>query len=217
MKSILMKIFRLIRNPKRGLVKLFIVFSPFFKDELYLKILFKLSVGYKLNLTHPKTFNEKLQWIKLNYQNRLMTSLVDKYEAKNYVEKIVGDKFIIPTIKIWDSFDEINFDDLPNQFVLKTTHDQGGVVICNNKTTFNVSRAKKIINKHIKRNHFLLSREWPYKDVKPRIIAEDYMIDEDSKELPDYKFFCFDGVPRALFIATERQIGEEKLLRKNLV
>ncbi len=210
MKNILRKIYRLIKYPNRGLARIFMVFSSFLKDEQYLKILFRLRVGYKLNLTHPKTYNEKLQWLKLNYQNKLLTKLVDKYEAKNYVKKLIGDKFIIPTINVWDSFDKINFNDLPNQFVLKTTHDQGGVVICDNKNTFKIAKAKKIINKHLKTNHFLLSREWPYKNVKPRIIAEKYMIDGENKELPDYKIFCFDGIPRALFIATERQTGDVK-------
>ena len=210
MKNTYKKLYHLIKYPNRSVAKIFMAFSFYFKDEQYLKILFRLRVGYKLNLTHPETYNEKLQWLKLNYQNKLLTSFVDKYEAKNYVKNLIGDKFIIPTINVWDSFDKINFNDLPNQFVLKTTHDQGGVVICEDKNTFNIAKARKIINKHLKTNHFLLSREWPYKNVKPRIIAEKYMIDEENKELPDYKFFCFDGIPKALFIATERQTGDVK-------
>lgn len=164
----------------------------------------------KLNLKNPKTFNEKLQWLKLYDRNPLYTTLVDKYEVKKYIVDKIGEEYVIPTIGVWDNFDDINFDTLPNQFVLKCTHDSGTIVICKDKTKFNIEEAREKINARMNFNYYYMWREWPYKDVKPRIIAEKYMEDDKTKELRDYKFFCFNGEVKALFIATERQkYGEE--------
>lgn len=174
-------------------------------DSIYLKRQFKKIMGKKLNLNNPQTFNEKLQWLKLYDRKPIYTTMVDKYEAKKYVADIIGEEYIIPTLGVWKQFDDIDFDSLPNQFVLKTTHDSGGVVICKDKKTFDLLAAKDKLGKSLKRNYFWTNREWPYKNVKPRIIAEEYMEDTETGELRDYKFFAFDGTPRALFIATERQ------------
>lgn len=173
-------------------------------DEQYIRKMFKARMGYELNLDSPTTYSEKLQWIKLNDRRPIYTTMVDKYEAKKYVASIIGEEYIIPTLGVWDSFDEIEFDKLPNQFVLKCTHDSGGLVICKDKKNLDIETAKAKINKSLKTSYFLLGREWPYKNVKPRVIAEAYMAD-DSDELNDYKFFAFDGEVKALFIATERQ------------
>ncbi|WP_418637608.1 ATP-grasp fold amidoligase family protein [Winogradskyella sp.] len=204
------KIKLVINEPKTVCYKILYILSPLINDKTYLKLLFFLSFGYKLDLKNPQTYNEKLQWLKLYYRKPELTNMVDKYEVKKYVEDLIGREYVIPTLGVWNSFDEIDFDKLPNQFVLKTTHDQGGVVICKDKLSFDYIKARKLLNKHLKFKHFYLSREWPYKDVKPRIIAEKYMANDENEDLNDFKFFCFHGEPQALFIATERQTGNVK-------
>lgn len=179
-------------------------------DEEYLSLVYKLKLGKKLDLESPKTFNEKIQWLKLYDRKSIYTTMVDKYAAKKYVAGIIGEEYIIPTLGVWDQFDDIDFDALPEQFVLKTTHDSGGIVICRNKKTFDMEKARRKIEWSLKREFYYLWREWPYKNVKPRILAEEYMEDTQTAELRDYKFFCFDGDVKALFVATERQKeGEE--------
>ena len=126
----------------------------------------------KLNLKTPQTFNEKLQWLKIYDRKPIYTTMVDKYEVKNYVADKIGDEYIIPTLGVWDSFDEIDFDSLPDQFVLKCTHDSGGLVICKDKSKLNKEKAKKKIELSLNRNYYYHGREWAYKDVKPRVIAE---------------------------------------------
>lgn len=175
-------------------------------DELYLKILYRYKMKKKLNLNNPMTYNEKLQWLKLYDRNPDYTKMVDKYEVKNYVKDIIGEEYIIPTLGVWDRFEDIDFNKLPQQFVLKCTHDSGGLVICKDKSKLDIDVARNKINHCLKRNYYLNTREWPYKNVKPRIIAEKYMVDESRTELKDYKFFCFDGEPKSLFIATDRGI-----------
>lgn len=195
----------LSREQKNTLASIF----KFIPDEPYLKIMYRLRMGKKLNLDNPRTFNEKIQWLKLHDRKPIYTTMVDKYEAKNYVASIIGEEYIIPTLGVWDKFEDINFDSLPNQFVLKCTHDSGGLVICRDKFSFDIEAAKKKINASLKTNFYWVAREWPYKDVKPRIIAEQYMEDKSDHELRDYKFFAFDGVAKALFIATDR--GDESI------
>ncbi len=172
-------------------------------DEIYLKIAYLIKMGRMLHLDSPVTFNEKLQWLKLHDRRPEYTMMVDKYEVKEYVASIIGREHIIPTLGIWDRFDDIDFDQLPDRFVLKCTHDSGGLVICKNKSKLDINDARKKINRSLKHNFFWGQREWPYKDVKPRVIAEQYMEDETG-ELRDYKFFCFDGEVKALFIASDR-------------
>src|SRR5699024_3177599 len=184
--------------------------SPLFGDEIYIKMLFRFRAGYKLDFKNPQTFNEKLQWLKVYYRNPLLTQLVDKYEVKGYVKSLIGEKYIIPTLGVWDSFDEINFDQVTNKFVLKTTHDQGGVVICTDKATFNYKKAEAKLKKHLKRNFFLKYREWPYKKVKPRIIAEAFIGNGEDLDLKDYKFYCFNGKAKILFIASGRSSEQTK-------
>lgn len=175
-------------------------FLRLLSDEQYLKLLFKSNLGYTLNLDNPQTFNEKLNWIKIHDRNPVYTTMVDKYEAKKYVAEIIGDEYIIPTLGVWDRFEDIDFDALPDQFVLKCTHDSGGLVIVKDKSKLDKEAARKKINRSLKTNYYLLGREWPYKDVKPRIIAEKYMTDS-GKGLRDYKFFSFDGEPKFMYIS----------------
>ena len=167
-------------------------------DKMFLKIGYRLTMKKKLNLKDPKTLNEKLQWLKLYDRNPEYTKMVDKYEAKRYVAERVGEKYIIPLLGVWDSFDEIDFDRLPDQFVLKCTHDCGGLVICQDKSKLDLESAKKKIVRSLRNNYYWQSREWPYKDVKPRIIAEKYMVDESGTELKDYKVMCFHGEPKII-------------------
>lgn len=174
-------------------------------DETYIKLAYKIMMGKKLNLDNPVTYNEKLQWLKLNDRKTIYTTMVDKYKAKEYVAKIIGEEYIIPTYGVWDTFDEIDFDSLPNEFVLKCTHDSGGIAICHDKKIFDKEKAKKLLTKNLKHNFYWTGRDWPYKNVKPRIIAEKYMEDSLDPDLRDYKFFTFDGVAKALFIASDRQ------------
>lgn len=179
-------------------------------DEVFLKERFKRVFGYELNLEHPQTFNEKLQWLKLYDRKPEYTRMVDKYEAKKYVAERIGEDHIIPTLGVWERFDDIDFEALPDQFVLKCTHDCGGLVICRDKSRLDIPAARKKINRCLKRNYYYSNREWPYRGVQPRIIAEAYMEDAETAELRDYKFFCFNGAAKLLFIASERQKeGEE--------
>lgn len=210
LKTIIQRGTKAIKNPILIYKHFLYKFSPLFPDRFYLEQLFPIYTGYKLNLDDPQTFNEKLQWLKINYRNPIQTKMVDKYEAKLIAEEIIGKEYIVKNYGVWDNFEDIDFDSLPDKFVLKTTHDQGGVVICDDKKKFDYQNAKKKFKVHYKRKHFYLRREWPYKDVKPRIIAEEVLFDND-KEIPDdYKFYCFHGVPKVMLIATERFTGDTK-------
>ena len=179
----------------RNAMKLWFIPSP-----VYLKLKYYYHFGEKLNLKNPRTFNEKLQWLKLHNRNPQYTKMVDKYEVKKYVSKVLDKQYVIPTLEVWNTFEEIDFDALPNQFVLKCTHDSGGLVVCKDKDKLDVKEAKKKINQSLQNNYYYNGREWPYKNVKPRIIAEQYMADD----LRDYKLFCFNGVPRMTLVCSER-------------
>lgn len=173
-------------------------------DKKFLEKQFHFRMKYKLDLENPKTFNEKLQWLKLYDRQDRYTKMVDKCEAKKYVANIIGDEYIIPTLGVYDRFEDINFSQLPNQFVLKCTHDSGGIVICKNKNKFNCKQAKKKLEKNLKQNFYYTAREWPYKNVKPRIIVEKYMKDVDNEDLTDYKLMCFNGKVKCSFVCLER-------------
>lgn len=193
----------IVLHPKRYMIAILRRALLFLPDKAYLIIIYKLIFGKKLDLDNPQSYNEKLQWLKLYDRNPQYTRMVDKYEAKKYVASIVGEEYIIPTLGVWDKFDDINFDKLPQQFVLKTTHDSGGVVICRDKSKFDKVAARKKMEKSLHHDYYRTSKEWPYKNVKRRIIAEKYMEDE-SGELKDYKFFCFDGEPRLILVCKNR-------------
>ena len=185
-------------------------FSKWMDDRSFIKWEYFSGMGKFPNIDNPRTFNEKLQWLKLNDIHPEYSLLVDKYEAKEIVRKRIGDEYIIPTLGVWNSFNEIDFDKLPDKFVLKTTHDSGGVAVCMDKSDKTISSARKKINKSLKHNFFYEHREYPYKNIKPRIIAEQYMVDESGTELKDYKFFCFDGKCKMLYVATDRGIDDVK-------
>lgn len=167
-------------------------------DKTYLRIKYFLKMKRILHLKSPRTFNEKLQWLKLYDRNPEYTTMVDKYAVKRYVADKIGEQYIIPTLGVWKKFDDIDFDKLPNQFVLKCTHDSGGLVICRDKSKLDIDAARKKISVSLNSNYYYSGREWPYKNVPPRIIAEQYMEDKQLGELRDYKFFCFNG--KAIFL-----------------
>lgn len=203
-------------NDKQGLRQAFVrnfahmKISRLVPDKMYLNMHYKAALGKKINFKDPKTYNEKLQWLKIYNRNPEYTKLVDKHEVKKIVADKVGEEYIIPTLAVWDNVDEININSLPEQFVLKCTHDSGSIFICTDKSKFDLENAKLELRKKLKYNMFWWGREWPYKNVKPRIIAEKYMVDESGTELKDYKFFCFGGKAHYLFIATDRYNPDEE-------
>lgn len=200
----------LFTHPKEILPIIITKTAALWPDKLYLQLLFRLKMGKKLNLNNPQTFNEKLQWMKLYDRNPEYTIMVDKIKAKKWVSEKIGNNHIIPTLGVWDRAEDIDFDSLPDQFVLKTNHDSGGVVICKDKSKLDRSNAIKKLNKSLRRNYFKMYREWPYKNVPRKVFAEKYMVDESGYELKDYKFFCFNGDVKCLFIATDRDNKNEE-------
>ena len=177
-------------------------FFNWLPDELYIRLRFRLLLGYYPNLKKPKTYNEKLQWIKLNVHDSIYTTLVDKYAVKKWVTDKIGDQYVIPTLGRWSKFDDIDFDSLPNQFVLKCTHDSGSYVICKDKNKLDRIGARKRLTNALKKNFYYICREWPYKNVTPCIMAEQYMEDACG-EIKDFKFFCFNGVPKFMYVSRD--------------
>lgn len=203
------KVLAVLSSPSRLYNAILHRISFLFSKETFLKILFKKDMGRELDLENPQTYSEKIQWLKLYNRKQCYVNFVDKYEVKKIVASLIGEEYIIPTIGIYNKFSEINFNELPEQFVIKSTNGGGntGVVICKDKKNFNVKAARRKINSSL--NDLSDSGEWPYKRMPKRIIVEQYMEDTTYHELRDYKFFCFDGVVKALFVATDRSKGEE--------
>lgn len=173
-------------------------------DEIFLKIKYAYFFHKKLNLKAPKTFNEKLQWLKLYDRNPKYTKLVDKFLVRDFVKERIGEEYLIPLFGVYKSFDDINFELLPNKFVLKPNHTSGDVYICRNKNNIDYLKLKELIDYWLQRDYYKLHREWPYKDVPRCIVAEKLLDTFNGKSLIDYKFFCFNGVPKIMFIATDR-------------
>lgn len=174
-------------------------------DEWFIKTKYHLKMGDRLNLQNPQTYTEKLQWLKLYDRQPIYPTLVDKYAVKDYVAKAIGEEYVIPTLGVWDSFDDIDFSVLGNKFVLKTTHAGGssGVVICNDISDFDYKSSRNKLQKSLGFDTYWVIREWPYKMVKHRIIAEKLLECSDG-DLKDYKFFCFNGEPKVLLVASNR-------------
>lgn len=173
-------------------------------DVMAIRLQYWINLGKTVDLENPTRYNEKIQWLKLNDRNPLYTQLADKVLVKEWVASIIGEEHIVPTYKVWNSIDEINISELPNEFVLKTNHDSGGVVVCRDKRDFDFKLAKKKLEKHFKKEYFYQWREWPYKDIKPKVFAEQFIPSIGDGGLIDYKFFCFNGRVKYLFVATER-------------
>ncbi len=170
-------------------------------DKLFVKIQYRKRMKKKLNLKNPKTFNEKLQWLKVYDHNPNYTIMVDKYLVRDYINKKIGNEFLVPILGVYDNFSDIDFSKLPNKFVIKCNHDSGGIVICKNKNKLNIACAREKIEKSLRRNYYYSNREWPYKNVKPKIIVEKYLEDKESYSIKDYKFFCFNGEPKFIYVS----------------
>ena len=178
-------------------------------DKIWLQFKYFCAFSHFCDFCNPKTFNEKLQWLKLNNRDPKHTEYVDKYLMKRYITEKFGNGYVIPLLGVWDSVEEIDFDILPEQFVLKTTHDCAGLVICKDKSNLDVETAKRTLTRAMKSDYYVRYREWPYKNVVPRIIAEAYMVDESGVELKDYKVFCFNGEPYCM-LCMARQIAKDE-------
>lgn len=179
-------------------------------DEKYLKLKFEACMHRKLDLDNPKSINEKLQWLKLYNRKDEYTTYVDKFAVREYIAKVLGEEYLIPLVGAWDSAEEIDFDALPNQFVLKCNHNSGlGMCICKDKSKLNINKVRNELKKGMKQDYFYLGREWPYKNVKRKIIAEKFMVDESGVDFKDYKFYCFDGKVKLVMINSDRNSSEE--------
>lgn len=177
-------------------------------DSWYLRALYRVALDRKLNLRNPRTFNEKLQWLKLRVRDPFFTKLVDKYEVRSYIASKIGAEYLVPLVGgPWDRFEQVDFDALPNQFVLKCTHDSGGLVICRDKNAFNVDAARRKLERALRRNCYWPSREPPYRDVPPRLIAERYLEDLSPGGLRDYKLYVFNGKTRLVNVCSQRFTG----------
>ena len=199
---ILSRILRIFNDPWHYIFLMLYYSRRLWSDKLYLSLIYRAKMGHWINWRSPQTFTEKIQWLKLYNRKPIYTTMVDKAEVKKYVADKIGDQYIIPTIGGWDTVDDIEWDSLPNQFVLKTTHGGGGcgIVICKNKENFDIAAAKKKLKKAIASDIYYTYREWPYKNVPKRIIAEKYLtsgnisnMSDETLDLYDYKFFCFGG------------------------
>lgn len=177
--------------------------------DKFLRRMYRICMHRELDLDSPKSYTEKLQWLKMYDHRPEYTSMVDKYTVKQYVAEKIGAEYVIPALAVWDRVQDIDFNSLPESFVLKTTHDSGGIVVCKSKKDLNFTAARKTLRSFYRRNYYNHNREWPYKNVPHRIIAEPYMEDSATKELRDYKFFTFGGVPKVLYIAQGRGSGNE--------
>ena len=174
-------------------------------ERFYIKLIYRLNMGTWPDLKHPTTFNEKLQWLKLYDRRSEYTMMVDKVEVKKYVAGIIGEEYVIPTLGVWDNPDDIDFNSLPEQFVLKCNHNSGlGMCICKDKNKLDIEKVKKELRRGLRQNYYKYWREWPYKNVPRKILAEKYMVDESGYELKDYKIFCFNGEPHIIEVDYDR-------------
>lgn len=181
--------------------------SRLLSDKLYLQLKFRHYFGRWINFRNPTSFNEKMQWLKIYDRNPEYTRMVDKYEVRQYIADCVGSQYLVPLLGVWDSADDIDFDSLPNEFVLKCTHDSGGIIICCDKSKLDISSTRKKLNKALARKFYYYSREWPYKHVTPRIIAEALLSDGKDADLKDYKLMCFEGKHMCSFVCSNRSSG----------
>ena len=179
-------------------------------DSIFIRLQYHHKTGKKLNLKSPVLFNEKIQWLKLYNRNFEYSNLIDKYEVRNYVMRTIGEDYLIQNYGVWKNFKDIPFDSLPNQFILKSTHDSGGEIFCNDKQTFDIKKAEAFYKKRFTKNWYWHSREWAYKNIIPRIIAEKLMVDESGTELKDYKIFCFNGEPKIIQVDFNKMISRKR-------
>lgn len=185
-------------------------FLNFVSDNIYLNMSYFLLMGKNLNLSNPRSLNQKINWLKLYDRKKEYIDMVDKYNAKEYIARVIGKDYVIPTLGVWDDALDIDFGSLPNKFVLKCTHDYGSTIICKDKRSVSIESIRRKLAKCLKRNYFWLGREWAYKGIKPRIIAEQYIEDTEIKDLIDYKFYCFGDVVDCVLVCIGRDSGNTK-------
>lgn len=208
--SVMNKVFRYLTDRKfRTFIKMKYGFYDRLSDEEYLKIRFRYKLDQELDLEDPKTFNEKIQWLKIHDHNPAYTEMVDKLAVKKYIAGKLGEDCVVPVLGVWDKFDEIDFSKLPDRFVLKCTHDSGGIFVCTDKASFPKEEAREKINSCMKRDFYYRTREWPYKNVPRKIFAEEYIDDGRGSDLTDYKFYCFHGEPKFCQVITDRRSVEK--------
>lgn len=192
----LKKIMNNLKSPRRIILILGSRgFLNWMSEKIYLKLSYRIMTGERLNLKKPKTFSEKIQWLKLYDRREKYPMYVDKYEVRKYISEVLGKDYLIPLISVHNSVNEIKWDELPDKFVIKCSHGSGSNIICTNKKKLNITKSKRILNKWIKRNWFWYGREWPYKKIKPKIIIEEFLPTENNELPADYKFYCFNGKP----------------------
>lgn len=209
-RSYRMKIFELIYRLKKKIIAFYEKYFTvkglndcILPDKIYIKKLYKARTGKELNLKNPQTFNEKQNWLKLYDRRPEYTIMVDKYKVREYIAERIGSEYLVPLLGVWDSPDEIDFESLPNEFVLKCNHDNG-VIICRDKASFDIDGAKKNLECRLKRDYYRKLREWPYKNVERKIICEKFMSNENREKPLEYKFFCFNGTPKIVLVISER-------------
>ena len=209
------RIINYIKNPQIFLNVLLVHLSPLIRNDMaYAKLMWLLKKDYPLDLEHPVTFNQKLQWLKLYDRQSKYTMLVDKVKVKDYIATVLGEEFVIPTLGVWSNPDDIDFDTLPERFVLKCNHNSGtGMFICKDKSKMNIKKVKAGLKKGLKENYYVKNREWPYKDVERRILAEQLLDPAPGEnDLKDYKLFCFDGVVKLIEVDYNRFIHHNRNL-----
>ncbi len=193
------KLVKAFHNPNRAIQWLFSKCSKLWPAKIYLSILYKLRTGKKINWKQPQGFNEKLNWLKLYHRRDLYTQLADKYAVKAYVKQLIGEEYVVPTYGCYQRVEDINFDLLPDTFVLKATHDSSGAIVCTDKRQLDVEALRRKYNNILRRNYYWQGREWPYKNIQPRLIVDAYLNDETGATLRDYKFMCFNGEPKMMY------------------
>lgn len=206
MKKYLKKVEKFIVDPQARFAYLtFLGLYNRMSDKEFLRKAFRINLNKELNLDNPQSFNEKLQWLKLYDRKPQYTVMVDKLKVRDYIAERIGEQYLIPLLGVWDDPDEIDFDSLPNQFVLKCNHNSGlGMCICKDKTQLDIKKVKKDLKKGLEQNYYLTSREWPYKNVPRKIICEKYMVDGDKVDLEDYKVHNFNGKPKMILVCSNR-------------
>lgn len=173
-------------------------------DEAFLRKSYRIHLGETPDLKNPKTYNEKMQWLKLHDRKSIYTQMVDKYAMREFVAEKAGEEYLVPLLGVWERAEDIDFDALPEQFVLKCNHNSGlGMCVCRDKSKLDIQKVREKLKKGLAQDYYLLNREWPYKDVKRKITAEVYLKDSEDKDLTDYKFFCFGGEPKVMYITKE--------------
>lgn len=205
----LKSLIRYIKHPQKALLPLAEKgYLNWLDDSTFLKLIFRANVGYTLNLDNPQTFNEKLQWLKLNDHNTKYPTFVDKYAVKSFIADQIGKEHVIPTIGVWDEVNQIDFEELPNRFVLKCVHGSGCNIICTDKQSLDIQKTREKLESWMHQSWYWLGREWPYKAIKPRVIAEQFL-EDGTGQLMDYKFFCFNGIVKCFKIDFDRSTAHK--------